>query len=606
MKNKPVVYTYLIIIILFAVLLARYFYLQICTHQALLQQSIGNYLVSVIDNPIRGIVTDRNGVVLVDNKLDYKLVILARDAKEDPDQIYLLTKYINLTKKDTDKYYKQLKNSSNNDWLIIKENLNSQELATLTAHMVDMPNIQILIQAKRNYIYGALYAHSIGYVSKINTHKRSSEDKIYKDNYNNLDLIGINGVENSYEKMLRGKPGVHKIQVDAYGDEKQSLGDSPRVDGNALQLTIDHNLQVLGDKLLGNRKGAIVALDPKTAGVLAFISKPGYDPNDFIDGIGQDQWQKLRNDQDNPLLNRVTQGLYPPGSIFKPFIAIACLYYQVCHENDSMFDKGYFQLGKNGHRFRESHAGGLGQINFTQALAYSSDVYFYEIGYKLGIDKAAIMLSEFGFGRRTGLDIPLENSGLLPTKQWKEKRFAKNKQQKQWMAGDTISFSIGQGYNSYTPMQVANGINILANKGVVRKPHFLSKIMDQTGNIVSQYSVKKTSISVPKEYFDFVTNAMVDATKYGTAKNIFRGLPYSVAAKTGTAQVVAMKSGSRENVRSGHQFQDHSWFVAFAPADDPKIVLVVLVENGGFGASTAGPIARQLIEYYMNEKGNNK
>jgi cell division protein FtsI/penicillin-binding protein 2 len=205
----------------------------------LLQQSIGNYLVSVIDNPIRGIVTDRNGIVLVDNKLDYKLVILARDAKEDPDQIYLLTKYINLTKKDTDKYYKQLKNSSNNDWLIIKENLNSKELATLSAHMMDMSNIQILTQAKRSYIYGALYAHSIGYVSKINTHKRSSEDKIYKDNYNNLDLIGINGIENSYEKILRGKPGVHKIQVDTYGDELQLAAAPASSDNTVIRDQID-------------------------------------------------------------------------------------------------------------------------------------------------------------------------------------------------------------------------------------------------------------------------------------------------------------------------------------------------------------------------------
>ena len=474
-------------------------------------------------------------------------------------------------------------------------------MAILSAHTMDLPNIQILTQAKRNYIYGELYAHSIGYISKIKTNKLTAQDKIYKDNYNNLDLIGISGIEAFYEKVLRGKPGVHSIQVDAYGDEIKLLGDTARIDGNSLQLTTDHGLQEYADQLLAGRKGAIVALDPRTGGVLAFISKPAYNPNDFIDGISTDQWQKLRDDEGNPLLNRVTQGLYPPGSIFKPFIAISCLYYGVCHENDTMFDKGYFQLGKSGHRFRESHAGGLGQINFTQAIAYSSDVYFYEIGYRLGIDRADALLSLFGFGKKTGIDIPLENAGLLPTKQWKERRFAKNKQQKHWLAGDTVSFSIGQGFNSYTPLQMVYAMSIIANRGIARKPHFLSKVIDHNGNVVSQYTSEKTLLQIPRSYFDFVANAMVDVTRYGTAKNIFNGLPYSVAAKTGTAQVVAMRSNSRQNVRSGHQFQDHSWFTAFAPANNPQIVLVVLVENGGFGTATAGPVARRLIEYYMKE-----
>ncbi len=602
MRNKSVTYTYLTIIILFVILLARYLYLQIYSHQTLLKQSIGNYLVSVVDNPIRGVITDRKGTILVDNKINYKAVILARDAKEDPDQIYLATQYITITKQDESKYYKQLKNASNNDWVIIKDSLSSQELANLTAHNLDFPNIQILIQAKRDYLYADLYAHSIGYVSKINSHKKLKEDQIYKDNYNNLDLVGISGIESFYEKQLRGTPGVHKIQVDAYGDKIKNLGDVSRVDGNSLELTLDHELQSLADKLLNTRKGAIVALDPKTGAVLTFISKPGYDPNEFIDGISSTRWQELSQDQGNPLLNRVTQGLYPPGSIFKPFLAVACLYYKVCHENDSMFDKGYFQLSGSSHKFRESHKGGLGTINFRQAIAYSSDVYFYDLGYRLGIDRAATLLSLVGFGKKTGIDLPLENSGILPSKQWKERRFIRNKQQKNWLSGDTVSFSIGQGFNTYTPLQMAYTVNILANRGVAVRPHLLNRVVDKSGKEIYKYRPHLTSLAIPREYFEFVDSAMVDVTKYGTAHGIFSNLPYDVAAKTGTAQVVAMKSGSRENVKSGLQFKDHAWFVAFAPADNPKIVVVVLVENGGFGASTAGPIARQMIESYMNKE----
>jgi penicillin-binding protein 2 len=606
MKNKSVLYTYLIIIILFVLLLIRYLYLQVYVHKTLLKQSIGNYLVSVVDNPIRGVITDKNGILLVNNKIEYKAVILAHDAKEDPDQIDLATQYISLSQQDKNKYYKQIKNASNNEWIIIKDILNSQEIANLTAHNLDFPSIKILIQAKRDYLYSDLYAHSIGYVSKINRHKQLQADQIYKDNYNNLDLIGISGIENFYEKYLRGKPGVHTVQVDAYGDAIKNLGDIARVDGNSLELTLDHQLQMLGDKLLANRKGAIVALNPKNGAVLSFISKPGYNPNEFIEGITTTRWQELSKDPTHPLLNRVTQGLYPPGSIFKPFLAVACLYYKVCHENDSMFDNGYFQLSGSSHKFRESHQKGLGHINFRQAIAYSSDVYFYDLGYKLGIDKATALLTIFGFGKKTGIDLPLENNGILPSKRWKEKRFIKNKQQKNWLAADTVSFSIGQGFNAYTPMQMAYTVTILANRGLVVKPHLLNRIIDKTGQEVYRYKPYYTLLAVPKGYFDFVDSAMVDVTKYGTARNIFSNLPYNVAAKTGTAQVVAMKSGSRENVRAGAQFKDHAWLVAFAPAEDPKIVIVVLVENGGFGASAAGPIARQMIEYYMNKEQHDK
>lgn len=599
MKNNYIIFTYIIILLLFFTLLLRYGYLQIYCHQVFLKKSVNNYSLSVINNPIRGIIYDRNGVILADNKLIYKAVVLGKNAKSDPNQIYLLTQYIQLTDQEKNKYYKQVKNLNNSDWVTVKDNLTPQEVSSITAHNLEFPNIQVLTQAQRKYNYDGLYAHSIGYVSKINSQKRDSIDKIYKDNYNNLDLIGISGVEEFYEKQLRGYPGIQQIQVNAYGDEIKTLSDTPRIDGNSLQLTLDQNLQVLATKLLQNKKGAVVALDPKTGGILAFVSQPSYNPNQFINGISSDNWQQLLNNSDNPLLDRVSQGLYPPGSIFKPFMAIACLYYQVCHEEDMIFDQGYFQLPNSNHKFREANANGWGNINLKQAIAYSSDVYFYELGYKLGIERAVKILSLFGLDQTTGIDISREKKGFLPKRQERTGN-------KKWSVGDTVTFAIGQSVNAYTPLQMAYSFSILANHGLAISPHFLNKILDQDGKAIYDYPVHNKMLDIPNKYFDIVDSAMVDAVRFGTVHKVFSGLNYDIAAKTGTAQLVAMKANSRQNVKAGHNFKDHAWLATFAPANDPKIVLVVLIENGGFGGASAGPIARQIIEFYLKDYNNER
>lgn len=592
---------YLFIAITFITLFLRYGYLQIFMHKTLSIDAINNYSSQISTMPVRGEILDKNGIVLANNTASYVVAALPKELKPHLNDILKrVSKYITFTAFDRKKLMAQLHNSKNYDWVIIKDDLSEEEIAKLTAHKYEIPEVNVFARTKRFYPFANIYAHSIGYVGRISTADKENLNKQDNDtNYLNSDYIGKSGLEKYYEDLLRGVLGKKIIKTDAHGNETGFIANTPAIDGDTIKLTIDNRLQKLAWDLLGNNKGAIVAIDPETGGILAYISKPAYDPNWFIDGIDLDDWDDLSKNSENPLLNRASQGTFPPGSTFKPFMAIAALDLGLRNPNSTYYDKGYFTLPGSKHIFHDSFRGGHGLINFTEAIYYSSDTFFYKLGLDMGIDNADKVLSKFGFGEKTGLDLPKESPGLLPSKKWKAKRFANDSYQKNWLLADSIPFAVGQGFNHYTPLQMAYATTIIANSGLAITPHFLDKVIDANGNIIDHYKIKSKNLDIPKHDFIFVKQAMQKVVTMGTAKSISSGLEYTMAGKTGTAQVVGLNKNNRQAKFSGQKYKDHAWFIAFAPVDKPKIAIAVLVENGGWGASNAAPIARKLFDAYL-------
>lgn len=601
MNKSRVVSAYLFVVSVVVILGMRYAWIQISDHQVLLERSVKNYSSIVATQPVRGVIIDSESVILADNKLSYAVAVLPKNSRNNIESIFdFLSSRINLTSFDKKKYYKQLNVSKNYDWVIIKDGLSNIEVAKLIADNYLMPNLNIFAHTKRNYPFHELYAHSIGYVGRISQHDKGKiESAGLSANYMANDYFGKSGLEQYYESYLRGTIGKKVIRTDAYGNEVGLIENTAAIDGYTLQLTINNRLQQKASQLLGDRKGAIVALDPSNGGVLAFVSKPSYDANMFLDGISPSDWDDLRDDDRNPLLNRCIQGTYPPGSIFKPFLAASALYAGVRTPGYRFNDIGYFTLPGSTHRFRNSGNEVLGNIGIVDAVAHSSDAFFYKLGLDMGIDRMDATLSMFGLGSKTGIDLPRENSGLLPSREWKAKRFANNPYQKNWLPADSVTMGVGQGFNTYTPLQMAFATSILANDGIVRKPHLLDKVLRKDGSIQSIYIESEEKIKISKSDLNLVKQGMVRVMQVGTGKRVAAGALYSMAGKTGTAQVVALQQGTRKAKFTGAKYKDHSWFIAFAPVENPKIAIAVLVENGGFGAAVAGPIVRQLFDDYL-------
>lgn len=600
MTKSRIIAAYVFVIVSFTILFGRYLDLQLFNHSQFLQKSINNYSSIVPSMPVRGIIVDRHGVILADNQSAYALAVLPKDIRKNDDIFTRIGKYAIITELDRRKYKAQLNKSKSYDWIIIKDDLSNVEIANLTAHKYEFPELLIFAHIKRIYPFDELYSHSIGYVGRVSMEDKNRLNQSGRlHDYTTNDYIGKSGLEQYYESALRGKLGRKTIQTDATGNEVGLLGNTAAVDGYTLKLTIDNSLQKFASGLLGNRKGAIVAINPQTGGILTFISKPGYDPNWFIDGISLDDWSELSQDKNKPLLNRAAQGTYPPGSTFKPFLALAALYLGFRNMNYSMNDPGYFVIPGSSRHFRDSVAHGLGVVNMKRAIILSSDAYFYKLGLDMGIDRIYKGLSVFGLGKKTGIDLPHENTGLLPSKAWKAKRFAKDPYQKNWLPADSVSVGIGQGFNNYTPLQMAHAVSIIANGGKVIKPHFLDQIIDANGRVIQNYNLAVTTIPATESQINFIKEAMHQVVLQGTARSISHNLKYSMAGKTGTAQVVGLTDIGRKAKFSGSQYKDHSWFIAFAPVEKPTIAVAIIVENGGWGAGAAAPIARELFDFYL-------
>lgn len=584
-----------LVIVCFGLLIGRFVYLQVYRYADFHAQAEDNRIALVPAPPVRGLIFDRNGVLLAENVSAYTLELSPRRAAGLDDTIAALSGIVEITPRDRQRFRRLLEDSRSADSVPLKVRLTDEEVARLAANRFRFPGVEISARLFRNYPLGETAAHVVGYIGRISPDdKRRLDEQELLSNYAGSTHIGKVGVEASYESALHGHVGFDEVEVSAGGRIVRRLSRKPPVPGSNLVLSIDIRLQRLAEQLYGERRGALVAIEPKTGDVLAFVSRPSFDPNLFVDGIDTQTWQALNEDPDAPLMNRPLRGTYPPGSTYKPFMALAALMSGVRTPQDTISDPGYFQLGN--HRFRDSKPSGHGTVDLRKSIVVSSDTYYYKVAYDMGVDRIHDFMKPWGFGQLTGIDLEHENAGVLPSSQWKLKRF-----RQKWFPGETPSIGIGQGYNSFTILQLAHATATLANDGIVMRPHLVQAIEDPVTH-EKRRTVRSESyrIDLRRDYLDLVKSALVDVTRFGTGRVAFANAGYVAAGKTGTAQVIGIKQGERYDARRiAERHRDHSLFMAFAPVENPKIAVAIIVENGGFGAQAAAPIARKLFDFHL-------
>ncbi len=583
--------------LVFLVLFARLFYLQVIQHdyyQLLAEQNRVN-IVPVV--PHRGVILDRNGVTLASNYAAYTLEITPSEVSDVDALIEQISALVEITPKDLRRFRKMLDEEPDFSSIPIRTRLNDEEVAHFAVNRYRIPGAQINARLFRHYPNAEMASHVVGYIGRLSEADYAGLERQGRAfNYTKSDYIGKVGLEQFYEQELRGVTGYEHVETDANGHSIRTLRSILPVSGNNLLLAMDVRLQQIAEAAFGDYRGSLVAIEPETGGVLAFVSRPGFDSNLFVEGIDPAQWAALNDSPDHPLNNRALQGVYPPGSTFKPFMALAGLELGKRTPDYTISDPGYFMLGGRGHVFRDWKAGGHGIVDMHKAIVESCDTYFYELAQDLGIDMIHDFIAQFGLGERTGIDIAGEAGGLLPSRQWKEQRF-----NQRWFVGDTISVGIGQGYNLVTPLQLASATAILANGGQVFRPHLVRHIQNaETNELETVEPFPVAQVPLQPRHLDLVREAMVDVTRPGgTAAWAGSGAKYAFAGKTGTAQVIGLKGQKYDEEAIDERHRDHALFIGFAPAEAPKIALAVLVENGGHGSSTAAPIARKVIDYYL-------
>jgi penicillin-binding protein 2 len=583
------------VLCMFALLFVRFFYLQVVRHEYYSTLAEANRISIVPIVPNRGIIVDRQGVHLANNYSAYTLEITPRKVEDVDALIDELATVVEITPKDRRRFKKLMEESKSFESLPIRTRLSDDELARFAANRYRFPGVEINARLFRQYPQGELFSHVVGHIGRINAREVEQLAADGLDaNYRGTDYIGKVGLEQSYETQLHGSTGVEEVEVDAAGRAVRTLSRSAPVSGNNLVLNLDAGLQEVVYRAFGDYRGALVAIDPATGGVLAFVSKPGFDPNLFVDGIDAENWKELNESIDKPMVNRALAGTYPPGSTFKPYMALAALTSGKRRPEQAIHDPGGFNFG--GHFFRDDKVGGHGMVDLYKSLVVSCDTYYYLLANDLGIDNISNFVRQFGFGARTGIDITGESAGILPSQEWKMKRF-----RQKWYAGETISVGIGQGYNAYTPLQLAQAVATIANDGVMYRPHIVNYIEDivtRNRTVVEPQPLR--TIELKPEHLKVVKDALIGVNQEGTGARAFAGAPYTSAGKTGTAQVIAIKQGEKYiESRVAERHRDHALFIAYAPADKPKLALAVLVENAGFGARAAAPIARQVFDYYL-------
>ena len=598
------VVAFVFILIFFGILVARFVYLQVDQHENYVAQAATNRISLIPVPPIRGEIVDVNGVVLAQNYPAYSLEIIPNQVEGKVDDlIEKLREYVQLDESDLRRFRKFRADYRSYEKVPLKLKLLPDEASRLAAQLYHFKGVEINARTFREYPFGALTAHFLGYIGRISDR---DQEKLAESNraiaYRGTTHIGKSGLEAHYEEQLHGTPGYQEVEKDAAGNVIRVIRSEPPKTGQTLRLSMDIRLQREADRLMGNRRGAMVAIDPQTGSVLAFVSKPNFDPNIFIDGIDSESWKALNENWQRPLINRVTQGLYPPGSTFKPFMAMALLESGKINEQTVVPAPGAWSIPGTKHIFRDSVRSGHGSANLSKAIQVSSDTFFYRLGFELGIEKTAPYLAAFGLGERTGIDLPGEYRGVLPTPEWKAKRFAHLPENKRrWNIAEMVPISIGQGYNTYTPLQMAHATAILANNGVVFRPHLVKEVLDHENQQITVIEPKpERRLPFAAKHFTYIKNAMQRVLRPGgTAWRVGAGLKYSMGGKTGTAQVVQIAQGKSYNAAAlREQHRDHAWFIAFAPAENPQIAIAVILENAGWGANAA-PLARQLADFYL-------
>jgi len=587
-----------IMLVAFFILVLRFFWLGVVQNSYYTTRAEDNRLTLVPVVPNRGLIFDRNGVLMATNTSAYTLEVVPGLAGPIDPMIEALSKVVTIEGKDKRRFKQLLREAKTFESIPIRSRLSEEEVARFAAQRYKFPGVEVRARLFRSYPLGETASHALGYMGRINTKDLERIDEEGQAaNYRGTDHIGKTGLEQRYEFEMHGVSGFESVEVDAGGRGIRVLSRTPPVSGNNLNLTIDAKLQQVAETAFGKRRGALVAIDPSNGEILALVSMPTYDPNLFVDGIRSDDWDVLNTDINKPLLNRAIYGTYPPGSTFKPFMALGALATGKRTPQQAISDPGYFNFGN--HTFRDDKKGGHGMVNMYTSIVHSCDTYYYTLANDWGINGIADFMGQLGFGSKTGIDIDGESRGILPSEAWKQRRFKRPEQQK-WYAGETISIGIGQGYNSYTMMQLAQATAILANNGVGYKPHLVRSISDVRSGGVREIPLEKAhEVALKPEHIEVIKNAMIGVNKEGTGTKAFAGAKYVAAGKTGTAQVFSLNGGNYSHGGTKEFLRDHALFIAFAPADKPKIALAVIVENAGFGATSAAPITRQVFDYYL-------
>ena len=592
----------LLVLLAFGVLIGRFVWLQIIQHDFYRTRAEDNRIALIPIVPNRGVITDRNGVILARNYSAFTLEITPSQTGRLDETIDALAEVIDIQPKDRKRFKRLLDEAKNFESIPIRTRLSDAEVAIFAAQRYRFPGVEVKARLFRQYPLGAIGGHAIGYIGRITDRDlKWIEESEQQANYKGTDHIGKTGLEQHYEFELHGETGYEEVEIDSGGRALRSLKRIPPVSGNNLQLTLDARLQEITEQAFGDRKGSLVAIDPNTGGILALVSTPTYDPNLFVDGITPDNWKELNEHPSKPMVNRAINGAYPPGSTFKPFMALAALEMGKRTPNQAISDPGYFNFGN--HQFRDDKKGGHGSVDMYKSIVHSCDTYYYMLANDMGIDNISKFMGSLGLGQRTGVDLGKDDSGeskgVLPSQEWKKQRFKKPEQQK-WYAGETISIGIGQGYNAYTPIQLAQATAVVANNGVMFRPHLVNQIVDaKTGEKRPVEPQPIRDLKLKPQNVEVIRRAMVGVNKEGTGTRAFAGAPYEAAGKTGTAQVYSLKGAEYKASAIKKELRDHALFIAYAPADKPKIALAVLVENGGFGAQSAAPIARMVFDYYL-------
>ncbi|WP_460035925.1 penicillin-binding protein 2 [Methylothermus subterraneus] len=585
-----------VIALLTLALIARLIYLQVLGHERYATLAHDNQVKIAPLIPTRGLIYDRRGVVLAENVPVYSLEIVPEQVQDLDATLATLAQLIELSPEEIEQFKQQLRRRRRFESVPVKLRLSEVEVAKLAVRRPFLRGVEVQARLIRHYPYGELVSHLVGYVGRINEQELKRLDPA---EYRGATHIGKVGVEQSYEALLHGHTGYVEIETNARGRELRALQESPPRGGADLYLSIDLELQKIAYEALGEHNGAVVALDPKTGEVLALVSKPGFDPNPFVLGINRQDYQALLSSPERPLFDRALRGIYPPGSTIKPFVGLAGLHYGVINPLRRLYCPGFYQLPGVSHRYRDWRKGGHGGVDLKAAIVQSCDVYFYDLAHHLGIDKMHAFLRQFGFGRPSGIDLPGENRGILPSSKWKRETLGKP-----WYPGETVIAGIGQGYVKVTAVQLAKAVAILANRGTVVTPH-VAALERSPGTEPKRLFTDPVEgkLEIDARFLDKVIDAMVGVvhSRSGTAWRISLGADYTIAGKTGTAQVFSVKQNQdHRNLKlKDKKLQDHALFIAFAPADDPRIAVAVIAENAGHGGSEAAPVARQVIDYYL-------
>ena len=582
----------------FAVLGMRFWVLQVDRHDSLSARADNNRMAVVPIAPRRGDIFDRNGEVLARNVLSFTLEVVPAKAGNIDELLSKLTPIVYVGPADQRRFKRRVAESGRYAGVVLRNNLNETEAAWFSAHSLRFPGVELRARWVREYPQGQAAAHVVGYVGRISEAVlHALEERNELGNYRGTDIIGKKGIEKTYETLLHGKTGLEELEITARGRPVRVLRKLDPVPGANLTLSLDMGLQRIAEEAFKNLRGALVAIEPSTGEILAFVSQPSFDPNLFVDGIDVESWRRLNESPDHPLINRPVYGTYPIGSTYKPFVALAALELKKRRANERIDDPGFFEFA--GQRFRNAGSTAFGSIDMHHALVVSSDTYFYSLGPEIGVNALHDFMKPFGFGQLTGVDIEGERRGVLPSTEWKRTAY-KTRDQQRWYAGETVSVAVGQGYNAFTLMQLAQATAVMANDGAYMKPHLLRSIRDSlSGEQTAVEPETMHSIALKRENLDVIRRALIDVTLSGTASQAFAGAPYQAAGKTGTAQVYSLRGAKYQSSAIDERLRDHALFMAYAPAKQPKIAVAVLVENAGWGGSVAAPIARKVFDAWL-------